>query len=73
MFGEKGQRVAGVVDLFQADHAAEFAFAVAAAAHVETERDVAEVVQHLRRLQHVGGILVAAEAVQHEKRGAPLA
>src|SRR5262249_59136762 len=38
--GEEGQRVARVLDLLQADHAAEFALAVAAAAHVEAQHHV---------------------------------
>src|SRR5262249_16330420 len=41
MLGEKGERVARVLDLLEADHAAELAFALAAAAHVETQHDVA--------------------------------
>ena len=40
--GEKRHRAFGVLDLLQADDLAAHAFAVAAAAHVETQRDIAE-------------------------------
>ena len=73
MVGEEGQRVARVLDLLQADHAAEFAFALAAAAHVETQHDVAELAEHLGRLHRIRRGLVAAEPVQHDEGGAPLA
>ncbi len=72
MPGEEGERAAGVLDLVEADHATEFALALAAAAHVEAQHDVAELAQHLGRLHGVRGGLVAAEAVQHQKGGAPL-
>src|SRR5260370_1039680 len=53
VLGEEGERVARVLDLLQADHAAEFALAVAAAAHVETQHHVAELVEHLGGLHGV--------------------
>jgi hypothetical protein len=73
MAREKAERAAGVLDLFQADDAAGLAFALAAAAHVEAQHDVAEIAQHLGRLHRVRRGLVAAEAVQHQEGGAPLA
>ena len=72
MLGEKRQRIARVLDLLEADYAAELAFALAAAAHVEAQHDVAEFAEHLGGRHGVGGGLVAAEAVQHQKRAAPL-
>ena len=72
MAGEERQRIAQVLDLFEADDAAEFALAVAAAAHVEAQRDIAEFAEHARRLQHVAAFAIRAEAVQHQKRRAPL-
>src|SRR5262249_53848278 len=45
--GEEGQRAARVLDLLQADHAAEFALAVAAAAHIEAQHHVTKLAQHL--------------------------
>src|SRR5262249_11398339 len=72
MLAEEGKRVARVLDLLEADHAAKLAFALAAAAHVETQHDVAEIAQHVRGLHGVRRGLVAAEAVQHQKRPAPL-
>src|SRR5215469_5883016 len=72
MLGEEGERVARVLDLLQADHAAEFALAVAAAAHVEAQHNVTQVAEHLGGLHGVRGGLVAAETVQHEEGAAPL-
>src|SRR5262249_60744971 len=45
--GEEGQRAARVLDLLQADHAAEFALAVAAAAHGEAQHHVTTRAEHL--------------------------
>src|SRR5215475_12828331 len=42
MLRQEGERVSGVLDLLETDHAPELALAVAAAAHAETQRDVAE-------------------------------
>ena len=70
MGGEKIKRIAEIFDLFQADHATEFAFALTAAAHVETQCDVAEIVEHAGWLQHIGAVGIRAEAVQDEERGA---
>ena len=44
--GQKIERVAEILDLFETDDPAELASALAAAAHVEAERDIAEFVQH---------------------------
>ena len=52
MAGEEEERIAEVLDLFEADDAAELAFAFAAAAHVEALRDIAELVQYPHRLQN---------------------
>ena len=46
-------RRAGVLDLFEADDAAELALALAAAAHIEAQRDIAELVEHAGGLHHV--------------------
>src|SRR5262249_22652020 len=54
MLREEAERIAGILDLLQADHAAELALAVAATAHAETQNDVAELAQHLGRRLHVG-------------------
>jgi hypothetical protein len=43
---EKIERVAEIFHLFEADHAAELALALAAAPHVEAKRDIAEFAQH---------------------------
>src|SRR5262245_18394955 len=53
MLGEPGQRVAGVIDLLEADHAAGFALAIAAAAHAEAQDDVTELAEHLGWRQHI--------------------
>src|SRR5262245_14155730 len=73
MLGEEAQRAARILDLLEADHPPELAFALAATAHVEAQHDIAELAQHLGRLHGVGGGLVAAEAVQHQEGGAPFA
>src|SRR5262249_35719831 len=70
MLSEIRQRTAGILDLLQADHASVLARAVAAAAHVEAQRHVAELVEHLGRSDHGGRAFVAAEAVQQQERGA---
>src|SRR5262249_9807108 len=72
MLSEEAERVARVPDRLQADHAAEFALAVAAPAHVETQHDVTQLAQHLGGLHGVRGGLVAAETVQHQEGAAPL-
>ena len=53
ILGKEGQRVARGLHLFQADQMATLAFAVAAAGHVETQRHVAELLEHLAGLEHV--------------------
>src|SRR5262245_3198197 len=73
MLGEEAERAARVLDLLEADHSPELAFALAAAAHVEAQHDIAELIQDLGRLHRIGGGLVAAEAVQHQEGGAPFA
>ncbi len=72
MLGQKIERVAGVLDLFEADDSAELAFALAAAAHVEAERDEAEFIEHPRRRDAGRAFAVGAKAVQHQERRAPL-
>ena len=67
------KRVAEVLDLLEADHAGVLAFALAAAAHGEAQRDVAEIVEHRAGASTFDEVLVAAEAVQHQERGALLA
>ena len=73
MLRGKIERVAEVLDLLEADHAGMLAFALAAAAHGEAHRDVAEIVEHTGGCQHVRRVLVAAEAMQHQEGGALLA
>src|SRR4029079_7340753 len=51
----------------------EFAFALAAAAHIETKNDVAELAEHLGWLHRIRRSLVAAEPVRHDEGGTPLA
>src|SRR5579863_9230648 len=48
MTAEEIKRVAQVLDLFEADDAPKLAFALAAAAHIEAQRDIAEVAEHAR-------------------------
>ena len=65
MGGKKVERIAEVLDLFETDDATELAFALAAAAHIETQRDITEFAQHARRRQHVRTFRIRAEAVQN--------
>ena len=62
-----GQGVASVRDLIQAQDVSALSAAVAAAAHVEAKRGIAEVAQHSRLDLGVRLVLRAHEAVQHEK------
>src|SRR6202034_2225941 len=73
MLGQEIERIAGVLDLFEADDSSELAFALTAAAHVEAERDEAEFAQHPRRRDAGRAFAVGAKAVQHQERRAPLA
>src|SRR5262245_22237855 len=66
-FQEKVERGARVLDLLQTDRAAARAFALAAAAHVEAQRDVAEAGEEAHHAHYVAGVLGAAETVQHEE------
>jgi hypothetical protein len=50
MLCKERQRIAEVLNLFETDDAAELAFALAAAAHVKPQRDVAEFAEHSCRL-----------------------
>src|SRR5208282_2439836 len=72
MLAEEIERTAGILDLFEADDAAELALALAAAAHVEAQRDIAELAEHFGRRNRGRTVAVGAEAVQHQKRGAAL-
>ncbi len=72
MLGEKRQCIAQIFDLLEADDAAELALALAAAAHIEAQRHIAEFAEHARRRQHGRAFGIRAEAVQHQKRGAAL-
>src|SRR5271169_570253 len=71
MLRQERLRVAEILDLFEADDAAELAFALAAAAHVKAHRDIAELAQHPRRLQHIIAFTVRAETMQHDESRAP--
>ncbi len=73
MLRERGQRVARILHLLEADHPAVLAFALPASPHVEAQRHVAELRQHLGRTLRAARILVAAEAVQDEERRPPFA
>ena len=66
LLGKKAERRHRVGDLLQADQPAAFAFAFAAAAHVEPERRVAELAEHLDRLEDIARVLRASEAVQDD-------
>ena len=70
MLGEEGERVARRLHLLQADQIAARALALAAARHVEAQRDVAELLEHLAGLEHVARTRIAAEAV-HDDEGRP--
>ena len=50
---QKRERIAGVFHLLEADHPPVLAFAFAAAAHVEAQRDVAQALEDFARRQHV--------------------
>src|SRR6202012_479231 len=67
MFGKERQRAAEIFNLLEADDAAELAFALAASAHVETQRHVAQRIEHSRWIDDAFGIAIATEAMQHEK------
>jgi hypothetical protein len=68
ILGEKGQRVARGLDLLEANEISARAFAFAAARHVDAQGDVAEILEHLAGLEHVGRTRVAAEAM-HDDEG----
>src|SRR4029079_13913328 len=59
--------------LCEVTHASDCASPLAAAAHIETKNDVAELAEHLGWLHRIRRGLVAAEPVQHDEGGAPLA
>src|SRR6476660_2465771 len=54
MLGQEGQRVARGPDLLKANEIAARAFALAAARHVDPQGDVAELLEHFARLEHIG-------------------
>ncbi len=62
-------RGAGVLHLFLTDDAAEIAFRLAAAPHIEPEGGVAPTVQHLAGAAYIAGFLVGTEPVQHDNAG----
>src|SRR5262249_52016033 len=63
------QGAPGVLDLLHADNVSARAFALAATAHIEAERDVAPSGEQRRRAGAGLAALVAAEAVQHHAGG----
>src|SRR5262249_25644733 len=67
------QRVACRLHLIEADQEALLAFALAAAGHVETHADVAELLEHRGRPHDVLGAHAAAEAMQYDEGGTLLA
>src|SRR5438093_12620057 len=72
MAGEECQRVSRIGNLVEANHAAALALAFSAAPHIETERDVAEILQHFAWPQHVTGSFVAPKSMQDNECGPPL-
>src|SRR5205814_5784040 len=64
---QKGQRVARGLDLLKANKISARAFALAAARHVDAQSNVAELLEHLAGLEHIGRTGVAAEAVHDDK------
>src|SRR6185436_15611001 len=64
---QPGQGIAHIRHLLEAEGATARAFALAAAAEVEAQRGVAELLQHLRRGKAAEPVLVAAEAMQHDE------
>ena len=73
VLGEEAQRIARGLHLLQANEVAARALAFAAARHVEAQRDVAELLEHLAGLEHGGGTRIAAEAMHDDPRRTPLA
>src|SRR5262249_24289227 len=70
---EEAERALRVLDLLETDDAAARPFALAAAAHVEAERRVAEAREHLRGRCAAAAVLLAAEPVQDQEGGPPRA
>ena len=50
---QERERVTRIFHLFEANHSSVLAFALAAAAHVEAQRDVTQLVKNLAGCQHV--------------------
>src|SRR6185312_603955 len=63
----------GVLDLLETDEATLLAFAVAAAAHIEAQGRVAQLLEQRGGGQHIAGVHIAAEAVQQQEGGPALA
>ena len=61
------QRALRVLDLLQTNDVTERPFALAAATHIEAQRNVTPVTEHTRGIDDVTGIFIAAETVQHDK------
>src|SRR5262245_63343965 len=70
---QEAERALRVLDLLEADHASARALALAAAAHVEAQRRVAEAGEHLRGRDAVAAVLVAAEPVVDQDGGPSVA
>ena len=66
------ERAPRVLDLLEADHPPARTFTLAAAAHVEAQRDVAERGKELGDDPGSAVVLVTAEAVQHHEGGTAL-
>ena len=71
--GHEGARGCRVVDRFGHQNPAPRALAVAVAAHVETQRHIAETGEQAGGGQAGALVLVRAKAVQHHEPGAPFA
>jgi hypothetical protein len=71
--GEKREGALRVLDLLEADHTSTNALALAAAAHVEAERRVAELREQLRARHAATAVFAAAEPVQDQEGGPALA
>ena len=70
--GNEGQRILGIGDLVEAAHLPALALALAAAAQIDAESAVAELLQHARLQFGMRLVLGADEAVQHDEARQPL-
>ena len=69
---QRRQRCTRCLHLLGAEQQAPLALALAAAGHVEAHGDVTELLEHGAGREHVAGVHIAAEAVQHDEGAPPL-